>query len=206
MSLVASNHMENGEVQTSLCQKCSKVRPPRAHHCKVCGCCVMLMDHHCPWINNCVGYFNRRYFVVFLFWGFFGLLTFVIVMLIHISAIFTGLPQLPPNRESPFATWLVVVSAIYGFGIAGGVLTLAIMNVVLIQNGETAIEHEQNKRLIKYAKEHNNVFHNQFNLGWKENFRDVFGDRHWLFWLLPFKAPPLGDGIHYKTVPYVPKR
>jgi hypothetical protein len=24
------------------------------------------MDHHCPWINNCVGYFNHAHFVRFL--------------------------------------------------------------------------------------------------------------------------------------------
>jgi ribosomal protein L40E len=31
------------------CQKCQCYKPPRAHHCRVCGRCVLRMDHHCPW-------------------------------------------------------------------------------------------------------------------------------------------------------------
>ncbi|XP_062575151.1 palmitoyltransferase ZDHHC16B-like [Saccostrea cucullata] len=49
----------------SICKKCISPKPPRAHHCSICDKCVLKMDHHCPWINNCVGYYNHRYFFQF---------------------------------------------------------------------------------------------------------------------------------------------
>lgn len=35
-------------------------------HCNTCGRCVEHFDHHCPFINNCLGYRNHKYFMVFI--------------------------------------------------------------------------------------------------------------------------------------------
>lgn len=35
--------------QRNWCPACRVVRPPRAGHCRICGVCVLRLDHHCVW-------------------------------------------------------------------------------------------------------------------------------------------------------------
>jgi hypothetical protein len=51
---------------TQLCPDCLCVRTTRSRHCTVCDRCVERFDHHCPWINNCVGVKNHNNFICFV--------------------------------------------------------------------------------------------------------------------------------------------
>lgn len=49
------------------CSTCKFKKPARSKHCRVCDVCISRQDHHCIWINQCVGEKNYRWFLFYLF-------------------------------------------------------------------------------------------------------------------------------------------
>ena len=55
------------EISTAYCAICKKYVDPTSKHCGQCHRCVVGFDHHCKWLNMCIGKINYKYFIILLF-------------------------------------------------------------------------------------------------------------------------------------------
>jgi len=159
----------------TVCGRCEAYRPPRAHHCRVCKRCVRKMDHHCPWVNNCVGEFNQKYFVQFLIYV--GLASLYCICLVLGTWL---LPCAECRGEkikhtrvlhSIFVSIECVLFCLF-------VVAVSCDQIQAILSDETAVEHVQRRGTRKPTKSK------------LELMREVCGPGPIWFWLLPCHGVP----------------
>ncbi|KAK3445224.1 hypothetical protein EUGRSUZ_A01284 [Eucalyptus grandis] len=121
------------------CQKCSLYKPPRAHHCRVCKRCVLRMDHHCIWINNCVGHANYKVFFVFV--------VYAVTACIY-SLVISGLLLVP---------LCIALGVLLGW------------HIYLILHNKTTIEYHEGVRAMWLAEKGGSVYNHPYDLGAYEN-------------------------------------
>uniref|UniRef100_A0A7C8Z5C2 S-acyltransferase n=1 Tax=Opuntia streptacantha TaxID=393608 RepID=A0A7C8Z5C2_OPUST len=174
------------------CRKCNQLKPPRCHHCSVCGRCVLKMDHHCVWVVNCVGALNYKHFLLFLFYTFLETTLVTVSLLPQFIAFFND-GEVPGSPSSLAATFLAFV---LNLAFALSVMGFLIMHISLVAANTTTIEAYEKKTTPKW----------RYDLGKKKNFEQVFGmDKK--YWFIPkyseedIRRMPELQGLDYPSKP-----
>ncbi|CAL8241348.1 unnamed protein product [Merluccius merluccius] len=207
---------ERGCEGWTVCSRCETYRPPRAHHCRVCQRCVRRMDHHCPWINNCVGELNQKYFIQFLFYtGLASLYSMVLVVSAWVWRIRSEREggaegdaeeeEEAPSKHLIVAHYIILLVESVLFGVF--VMVIFYDQLVSIITDETPLEQMKN-RLMKDRPSSSSQHHTHSHMHTHTRkpritlLREVFGRGSMLLWLLPLhSSPPSAGGISYSALP-----
>ncbi|OCT92014.1 hypothetical protein XELAEV_18015071mg [Xenopus laevis] len=170
----------NSETPIKYCRKCQFIKPDRCHHCTACDICILKVDHHCIFLNNCVGFSNYKFFLLFLLYVPL-LLIFTSAVSLYCSILFWT-DQLPNMDSKGSAIALFCMSTlfciIFCYQYIYGHYSLVLMNETLLELIE-GIHCE----------------YNPYDLGYRKNWRQVFGNNK-RYWFIPIFSS-LGDGSSF---------
>ena len=171
----------------SVCGKCDRIRPLRTHHCSVCKTCVMKMDHHCPWIYNCVGYGNYKFFYLFLLHLFLVDLFYMVITYPVFAILLRSNEKIGFESRSS-----IVMSFVLAAAVEIAVLAFLAFHTYLLLSNQTTIEFISSspdlRRMGKFRK-------NQFDLGRNANWNQVFGRQGKWQWAFSFLHKEGEEGI-----------
>ncbi|XP_045827679.1 probable protein S-acyltransferase 15 [Trifolium pratense] len=175
------------------CDKCFGYKPPRTHHCRVCRRCVLKMDHHCLWINNCVGYWNYK--------AFFDFILYATISSIYSTVLFISC-VLQKEWGHTIESSLKLFYVLYGTVVVGLTITLLSLtgwHVYLILHNMTTIEYYEGNRAKWLAAKTGQNYRHPYNIGAYKNITLILGPTM-LKWLCPTAVSHLKEGVNFPTL------
>ena len=157
-------------VATKWCATCAHHRPPRTSHCAVCDNCVRRFDHHCPWVGQCVGERNYRFFLTFVY------ATAALCVLVQVlcwvrlgrQAHALGNISLAVARDP--AALALAFYCLASLAFVGG---LAGFHTVLVSRATTTYEHFRGRGGVTAAGGEGGRVQNPYNRGCGKNWASV---------------------------------
>ncbi|KAL9154898.1 hypothetical protein ABFS82_10G147500 [Erythranthe guttata] len=149
-------------VKVKFCDTCLLYRPPRASHCSICNNCVQRFDHHCPWVGQCIGIRNYRFFYMFIS------TSMTLCLYIFVVSWYNIVHQKGSVWKAMSCDYLSDILIVYcfvSFWFVGG---LTIFHFYLSSTNQTTYENFR----YRYDKKEN-----PYNRGMINNFKEIFFSR-----------------------------